>query len=74
MAGAFFVQPCPTCGRKLEVRVRYLGKRVACRHCRGEFEARDPAASDYEYSTAVTDLQRADELLNLLNSPPNYPR
>ena len=34
MAGVtYFVQECPTCGRRLQVRVIYLGKRVACRHC-----------------------------------------
>lgn len=75
MAGAFFVQPCPTCGRHLEVRVRYLGKRVVCRHCHGEFEARDPEAVNYDEPAAcVSDLQRADQLLSQLDGSPHLPR
>ncbi|HTN77111.1 MAG TPA: hypothetical protein VL096_17750, partial [Pirellulaceae bacterium] len=35
----YFVQDCPTCGRRLQIRVEYLGKRVACQHCRGQFDA-----------------------------------
>ncbi len=26
----YFVQECPTCGRRLQIRVEYLGKRVVC--------------------------------------------
>lgn len=38
----YFVQDCPTCGRKLNVRVEYLGRKVVCQHCQGSFVAWDP--------------------------------
>lgn len=61
----FFLQECPTCGRGLEVRVEYLGKKVACQHCGGRFVAKDPSTTESEevvdsYSTL---LRRVDELL-----------
>ena len=65
MANAtYFVQGCPTCGRRLQIRVEYLGKRVVCQHCQGKFMAMDPANSRGEYvdhGSAL--LRRADELL-----------
>lgn len=61
----FFVQECPTCGRRLQIRVEYLGKRVICQHCQGQLIATDPASVRYddggESSNAL--LRRADELL-----------
>ena len=63
MSGAaYFKQECPICGRVLKVRVTYLGKKVACQHCGGRFEACDPetATSDSSQSSI---LARADELL-----------
>lgn len=30
---AYFLGECPTCSRKLEIRVELLGKRIACQHC-----------------------------------------
>lgn len=60
----YFVQECPTCGRSLEIRVEYLGKRVACRHCRGEFVATDPATATATLTTSAL-LRRANELLEL---------
>jgi DNA-directed RNA polymerase subunit RPC12/RpoP len=59
----YFVQECPTCGRKLQIRVEYLGKRVACQHCRGQFEAADRAAQAFRPSDSSILLARADELL-----------
>ncbi len=62
----YFVQECPTCGRSLEIRVEYLGKRVACRHCRGELVASDPSAAPATASlTTSALLRRANELLEL---------
>lgn len=59
-----FVQPCPTCGRNLEVRVRYLGKRVHCRHCGAEFEACDPSSSIYPPPNSRLNLiDRAEALI-----------
>jgi hypothetical protein len=62
MPGAtYFVQECPTCGRNLQVRVEYLGKRVACQHCGARFDASDgpSPASD----SGLSLLARADELI-----------
>ena len=41
-SATYFVQECPTCGRRLQVRVEYLGKSLVCVHCRGAFQAADP--------------------------------
>ena len=60
----YFVQECPTCGRRLHIRVEYLGRRLVCRHCQGQFEALDPAGSRLscpEHANSL--LRRADELL-----------
>jgi hypothetical protein len=60
----YFVQECPTCGRRLQIRVEYLGKLVVCDHCRGRLVARDPTSSygpRCETESAI--LRRAEELL-----------
>jgi uncharacterized Zn finger protein len=31
--GTYFLSECPTCARKLEIRVELLGKRVSCQSC-----------------------------------------
>ncbi len=62
--GIFFVQECPTCGRRLHIRVEYLGRQVVCQHCRGRLVASDPATCRAEESDRVgLLLQRAEELL-----------
>ena len=65
MAGVtYFVQECPTCGRRLEVRLVYLGKRVACQHCGAQFAACDPQSPEYPpLDSGLTMLTRADQLL-----------
>ena len=76
----FFVRECPTCGRRLQIRVQYLGKKVVCQHCQGQFVASDPANSHYdcaEQDSAL--LRRADELLESVAQQkaqvrPPYPR
>jgi hypothetical protein len=65
----YFYQPCPICGRSLQVRIEYLGRTVCCRHCRGEFRAspvndRDQERSDSHsavipHTDAVLDAQQA---------------
>lgn len=61
MSGAtYFVQECPTCGRRLQVRLEYLGRVVVCQHCRGEFEATDPSLLGGKDSEL---LSRAEQLL-----------
>ena len=65
MAGiTYFVQECPTCGRRVQVRVNYLGKRVACRHCGAPFAACDPQSPDYPPAdSSIALLARVDQLL-----------
>ena len=63
MSGAtYFVQECPTCGRRLQIRVEYLGKQVVCQHCRGKLIACDPASNRYGSGGSVL-MDRAEELL-----------
>ena len=61
----YFIQECPTCGRRLQVRVSYLGKKVACKHCHGHFTAQDPEGTPIATgkSSGVVLLDRVDELL-----------
>jgi hypothetical protein len=59
----FFVQPCPTCGRRLRVCVEYLGKTIQCRHCRGRFVARDPDGVPLGANPERDLMERVDELL-----------
>lgn len=68
MSSTYFVQECPTCGRRLHIRVEYLGKKVVCQHCRGRLTACDPSSSRYsELSDSL--LRRIDELLQSTPSP-----
>ena len=64
----YFVQDCPTCGRKLNIRVEYLGKRVVCQHCQGAFAAWNPeGAPQHQPASDVGGnlLDRAQELLEM---------
>lgn len=62
-------QSCPTCGRKLMIRVEYLGRRVFCTHCRSPFIASD---GSHQHGGANggggTVLERAERLLALFES------
>ena len=69
----YFVQECPTCGRNLEIRVEYLGRRVVCQHCRGQFLASD-AANAHSMSDSGLLMQRAEELLELSSRRRFLPR
>lgn len=71
MAGImYFVQECPTCGRRLQVRVIHLGKRVACHHCGAQFAACDPQSPDYPPpDSSLALLARADQLLEASANP-----
>jgi hypothetical protein len=76
----YFSQACPTCGRRLMIRVEYLGKRVACQHCQGQFMARDSASIRCDCPEDSCELlRRADELLqssvqHKANLPTQHPR
>ena len=64
MAATYYVQECPTCGRNLQVRVEYLGKRVVCQHCKAKFEACDPSSAAYPpMESSLSLLARADQLI-----------
>ncbi len=70
----YFVQGCPTCGRRLQVRVEYLGKAVVCQHCRGKFVARDASLADPAAAHSPDDLvRRANELLQYATRQVNEP-
>ncbi|MEQ8788115.1 MAG: response regulator [Pirellulaceae bacterium] len=74
----YFVQECPTCGRRLQVRVWYLGKKVVCQHCGGQLIAADPdgepvvAAETQPAGPSL--LERADELLATADAWKRRPR
>ena len=64
-----FDQECPTCGRSLRIRRDYLGRRVICQHCQGQFEACDPNSAAYPPSdSGLALLKRANELLDKVDS------
>jgi len=66
-SSTYFYQECPTCGRPVEIRVEYLGRKVTCHHCRGKLVARD--ASSFRPNPAhksSTLLERAEQLLDSL--------
>ena len=60
----YFFQECPTCGRSLQIRVEYLGKRLTCQHCHGQLVASDPTNrwTDCAHTTEAL-VRRANELL-----------
>jgi len=64
----YFLQGCPTCGRRLQIRVEYLGRRVVCDHCHGRFVAKDPASGPAEIHDAHDLLHRANQLLESLDA------
>jgi hypothetical protein len=70
LRSTFFIQECPTCGRRVEVRVEYLGREVVCDHCQGRFSASDPNCVGSRYtSTFGADLMtRADRLLEAIDA------
>jgi len=66
----YFSQDCPTCGRKLNVRVEYLGKKVVCQHCKGPFLAWDPEGAPTAPTVAASLsgtklMDRAQELIEM---------
>lgn len=59
-------QGCPICGRPLEIQVEYLGRRVACQHCGGQFLATDPTSRPQPAGQRSPNLLgRAERLLDL---------
>ena len=62
-----FHQSCPVCGRRLNIRVTLLGKRVFCQHCGGGFIAADAscgAAGERSQTRRIDELiERAEAVL-----------
>ena len=56
-------QPCPVCGRTLEIGVTLLGRRVYCQHCGGGFVAADPALAEATDRQAAVRDAAVDRLL-----------
>jgi hypothetical protein len=63
-----FVQPCPTCGRRLRVCVEYLGRDIQCRHCHAIFTACDPETNPCCRDPQGMWLQRVNALLAPVDS------
>ncbi len=63
----YFVQECPTCGRRLQIRVEYLGRKMVCDHCHGRFVARDSSSAP-RGAVEGDLLRRVEELLQSLDS------
>lgn len=70
----FFLRECPTCGRRLQIRVEYLGRVLRCRHCGAMFEAGDPSYPEPPADAGISLLERADQLLGSLQPKPQQPR
>ena len=70
---AHFLQECPVCGRPAQVRRKYLGRRVVCHHCLGNFVATE----SHEGQPATAErgnrlICQANRLLEALNKRPAY--
>ncbi len=74
-SSVYFVQECPTCGRRLQIRVEHLGKQVVCQHCQGRFVALDHTSTRRDCA-GRTDalLRRANELLESADFDPGGAR
>lgn len=70
----FFLRECPTCGRRLQIRVEYLGRTLRCRHCGALFEADDPSCPKPTADSGGSLLERADKLLSSYGAMRNRPR
>ena len=70
----FFLRECPICGRRLQIRVEYLGRTVRCNHCEARFEAAETPQTGRSVDTDVSLLDRANRLLEALESTRNRPR
>jgi hypothetical protein len=71
----YFIQECPTCGRRLQIRVEYLGRRVVCQHCQGHLTAADSVNCRCDSMGRGSPLlRRADELLESVSLRKMQPR
>ena len=71
----YYVQECPTCGRRLQIRVEYLGRQLVCPHCQGQLTAADPDNPPCDCGASSSSLlRRADELLASIAQHKTLPR
>ena len=70
----YFSLECPTCGRRLQIRVEYLGRKVQCQHCGGMLTACDPAGTRYTIPGSTTLLEQAEVLLESVAKDDEHPR
>jgi hypothetical protein len=61
------VQSCPSCKKRLHIRLKHVGKRVGCRHCLHRFKVRDPSSSFSLSDSGMALLNRVDEVLEQAN-------
>lgn len=55
-----FGQSCPTCGRRINIRMELLGRSVACPHCQAEFIASErPAPQSSSDQLLMARVERA---------------
>lgn len=69
-----YEQSCPICGRTLQIRVAYLGRRLTCGHCGGRFVAAGsvptaaPPSSEL-LARAEALLQKSEQQLSVCKGP-----
>jgi hypothetical protein len=70
----FFIRECPTCGRRLQIRVEHLGRMVQCKHCEAQFVAHDPSTSVEPADPRLSLLERANQLLESFDQSHDHPK
>ena len=74
MPTAHFFQECPTCGRHVRIKAEYLGRRMSCLHCQGEFTASDRESRFDAAQTRAVGLRQAMEGLLSITPPAMVPQ
>ena len=62
-ASIYFIQECQACGRKMRVRLEFLGRQIVCQHCGRHLIAADSAAVGSRRPHFASAVDRADQLL-----------
>ena len=68
----YFLQECPRCSRRLQVRVCFLGRSVSCPHCETEFVASmlsEPESHDHDLMARADNLLAQSESVELRPTP-----
>ena len=65
----YFLNVCPTCGRKLQVRLEYLGREMMCNHCGADFIASDAITTPEPEESGDAIIDRIDQLLDDEHNP-----